>query len=64
VNERASRTEMAVYDMQGNQRTAALAVGKGMERMVLDVKALPAGHYIIRMVSGDHVTTHRFTKVD
>ena len=64
VNERASRTEMAVYDMQGNQRTAALAVGKGMERMVLDVKALPAGQYIIRMVSGDHVTTHRFTKVD
>ncbi len=64
VNERAARTEMAVYDMQGNQRTAPVAVGKGMERMVLDVKALPAGHYIIRMVSGDHVTTHRFTKVD
>jgi hypothetical protein len=64
VNERAPRTEMAVYDMQGNQRTAAVAVGKGVERMELDVKALPAGHYIIRMVSGDHVTTHRFTKVD
>ncbi len=64
VNERTSRTEMAVYDMQGNQRTSTVAVGKGAERMVLDVKSLPAGQYIIRMVSGDRVTTHRFTKVD
>ncbi|MFN6177711.1 MAG: T9SS type A sorting domain-containing protein [Flavobacteriales bacterium] len=64
VNERTARTEMAVYDMQGNQRTSTVAVGKGAERMVVDVKSLPAGQYIIRMVSGDRVTTHRFTKVD
>ncbi|MBL7980628.1 MAG: T9SS type A sorting domain-containing protein [Flavobacteriales bacterium] len=64
VNERTSRTEMAVYDMQGNQRTATMALGKGVEKMVLDVKALPVGQYIIRMVSDDRVTTHRFTKVD
>jgi hypothetical protein len=64
VNERTSRTELAVYDMQGNQRTATIAVGKGVEKMIVDVKALPVGQYIIRMVCEDRVTTHRFTKVD
>ncbi len=58
------RVEFAVFDMNGVQMMPSKAVGKGMERMTMDVASLHPGHYVVRMIGADRVATHRFTKVD
>ena len=58
------RVELAVFDMNGVQMTPSRALGKGMERMTMDVASLHPGQYVVRMIGADRVATHRFTKVD
>jgi len=64
TNSRSTRVELAVFDLQGQRMTPTMVVGKDVELMNLDVASLVPGQYIIRMISGDKVTTHRFTKVN
>ncbi|MCB0771683.1 MAG: T9SS type A sorting domain-containing protein, partial [Flavobacteriales bacterium] len=42
----------------------SLNVGQGPNRSTLDVSALPAGTYLLRIMAMDRVSSHRFTKVD
>ena len=61
-----SDLELSVLNALGQEAMpgTSLNVGQGPSRSTLDVSALPAGAYLIRLTAKDKVVTHRFTKVD
>lgn len=59
----ASEVRVAVYDALGREVLASPArtLSAGDQRVALDVSTLPAGAYVVRVVTGDRVQTARLT---
>jgi hypothetical protein len=59
----SSRVEIGVLDMRGTWVSPARTLAKGEQRIQLDVTSLSPGQYILRLVSDERITMHRFIVV-
>ena len=52
-----------VIDAHGHEVMPATTIAKGIDRVTLNVQAIGSGHYTLRLIGNDAISTYGFVKV-